>query len=269
MSMEMTIESIRVYPVKSIGPLSLSEAEVDHRGFCLDRRWLVVDENGKQPSLPLRQSMFRIKPVWQEGGLFLNAPGMTSLPLPLTAAPGFQKIKTAFNCTATLWPEICSQWFSDFLGGRYYLVHMELEDRRAVREDAGKSGDTLNFSDLSAIHILNQASLRDLNTRLIQPVSAEVFRPNLVIQSEHPYAEDEWLRLQINEVLLDTGLACPRCSMTLADPHSGEANPDKEPLKTLATYRKAANNQINFGHYFAVRKPGWIRKGDRVVSFTR
>lgn len=45
-STPMKLATIRVYPVKSLHGIPLSEATIDRRGIRWDRRWMVVDEHG-------------------------------------------------------------------------------------------------------------------------------------------------------------------------------------------------------------------------------
>src|SRR6478609_2164455 len=42
----LELSEIWVYPVKSLGGISLQEAQVTDRGLELDRRWLLVDDSG-------------------------------------------------------------------------------------------------------------------------------------------------------------------------------------------------------------------------------
>src|SRR5690554_1564524 len=42
----MRLQDIYIYPIKSLGGISLSEAQVETRGLSNDRRWMLVDENG-------------------------------------------------------------------------------------------------------------------------------------------------------------------------------------------------------------------------------
>ena len=40
------VSELFVYPIKSLGGISLNEAEVTDRGFKYDRRWMLIDSNG-------------------------------------------------------------------------------------------------------------------------------------------------------------------------------------------------------------------------------
>jgi len=42
-----TIQEIRVYPIKSLGGVSVSEAVVEEKGFRYDRRYMLVSPQGK------------------------------------------------------------------------------------------------------------------------------------------------------------------------------------------------------------------------------
>ena len=54
---------------------------------------------------------------------------------------------------------------------------------------------------------------------------------------------------------------CTRCVMTTVDPETSKTG--KEPLKTLATYRRDGN-KIQFGQNIIPKSEGLIRKGDTI-----
>jgi hypothetical protein len=41
----MKISALYIYPVKSLGGISLTNSDVEERGLKYDRRWVLVDEN--------------------------------------------------------------------------------------------------------------------------------------------------------------------------------------------------------------------------------
>ena len=43
----MIVDSIYVYPVKSMRGIKLEKALVEEEGLKYDRRWMLIDENGK------------------------------------------------------------------------------------------------------------------------------------------------------------------------------------------------------------------------------
>lgn len=72
------------------------------------------------------------------------------------------------------------------------------------------------------------------------------FRPNLVIAGAEPYAEDAWRRIRIGAVGFAWSRPCTRCVLTTTDHLTGTRS--KEPLRTLATYRRRGA-EVEFGHY--------------------
>ncbi len=41
----LTLSEINIYPIKSLGGISLQSSEVEERGLKYDRRWVLVDES--------------------------------------------------------------------------------------------------------------------------------------------------------------------------------------------------------------------------------
>jgi uncharacterized protein YcbX len=91
------------------------------------------------------------------------------------------------------------------------------------------------------------------------------FRPNLVVTGCEAFAEDAWLRLQIGGIVFRAAGPCVRCIMTTTDQETAERG--KEPLRTLATYRRSAadSTDVNFGqNLINETKAGAVRVGDAV-----
>jgi uncharacterized protein YcbX len=88
------------------------------------------------------------------------------------------------------------------------------------------------------------------------------FRPNLVVAGGEPYAEDGWGSIEIGSVRLQVVKPCARCLVTTTDQASGERG--KEPLRTLASYRKVGND-VMFGQNVVHEGPGRLHVGDMVI----
>ncbi len=102
-----------------------------------------------------------------------------------------------------------------------------------------------SLSDGFPYLIISQTSLDDLNGRLDAPIGMERFRPNIVIAGGAPFQEDQWSMIGIGDVRFSLVKPCARCVITTTDQRTGQRN--KEPLSTLATYRKriAENGAVN------------------------
>ncbi|XP_065021542.1 molybdenum cofactor sulfurase-like isoform X1 [Musa acuminata AAA Group] len=77
-------------------------------------------------------------------------------------------------------------------------------------------------------------------------VDAMRFRPNLVISGAEPFAEDDWKSLHIGKARFTSLGGCSRCQMINLDQQSGQPHKAKEPLATLASYRRV-QGKILFG----------------------
>jgi uncharacterized protein YcbX len=66
------------------------------------------------------------------------------------------------------------------------------------------------------------------------------FRPNLVVDGGAPYAEDDWQRIRIGDVVFRVVSRCSRCIFTTVDPDTGERDAAREPLATLERERQFA-----------------------------
>jgi uncharacterized protein YcbX len=111
--------------------------------------------------------------------------------------------------------------------------------------------------------IISQASLEDLNGRLKEPVGMERFRPNLVIAGGAAFQEDGWRSVRIGTARFDLVKPCGRCIIITTDQRTSER--DKEPLRTLATYRSKVN-KVLFGMNAVGDAEGTVRVGDLVIA---
>jgi hypothetical protein len=92
------------------------------------------------------------------------------------------------------------------------------------------------------------------------------FRPNLVLRGSEPFAEDTWSRICIGEVEMAVVKPCARCVVTTIDKQSLEKS--KEPLKTLATYRKQTGG-VMFGQNVIPLNEGRLRLGMNVEILSK
>ena len=73
------------------------------------------------------------------------------------------------------------------------------------------------------------------------------------------FAEDTWRRVRIGEIEFDVVKPCARCVITTVDPVT--ATQGKEPLRTLATFRKHGG-EVMFGQNLVHHGRGALRIGD-------
>lgn len=259
----MHLSALHVYPVKSCAPLSLDQATVEPRGLAHDRRWMVVDADGRFVTgrqLP-RLTLMRAVPV--DGGLSLQAPGMSPLEVPFPQGERSEVTVWDDTVRARLADASAHAWLGAFLGQPARLVHLGEDCVRPANDPRASPGDEVSFADAFPLLLISQAALDGLNARLARPVSMLQFRPNLVIDGVPAHAEDEWKSIRVGEVEFEVAKACVRCIFTTVDPARGERDPSGEPLKTLIQYRRTPKG-VTFGQNLIARSPGRVRVGDPV-----
>jgi len=243
----LRVSELSIYPVKSLGGISLQRSSVERFGLHNDRRWMVVDDRDRYLTQRERSRMCLIQPEPLATGLRLSAPGMTELEIAHTEKMPSREVRVWDDRVTTLdCGDAAADWLSRFLGIDCRLVYFPDDGRRTVDPTYAQAGDITAFSDGFPILLITQASLDDLNSRLAEPLPMQRFRPNLVIDGAEPYAEDQWKRLRIGDLTLRVVKPCSRCVIPTIDPATGERHANAEPLRTLAGYRMR-EHKIFFG----------------------
>ncbi|WP_255946478.1 MOSC domain-containing protein [Streptomyces odontomachi] len=268
------------YPVKGCAGTSLDDAVLTPAGLAHDRTFMVTSEVGVYRTQRRHPRLALIRPTISADGSRLTldaadpagAYGTVRLDV-TTSAPrrdvdlfgaAFQGIDQGDEAAA---------WLAEFLGTPSRLVRVPPEhDRVADGWVAGPSG----YADSSAVHLLSRASLALLNRRSAErgapPLPVNRFRPNIVVDhgpdgddwAAAAHAEDRAHRIGIGGTELGYAKPAVRCAVTLVDQATG-ARRGPEPLRTLASYRRAASGGVVFGAKFSVVRPGRLSVGDEVV----
>lgn len=266
----MKVTQINVYPIKSTRRIGLDESDVVPRGLPWDRRWMLVDADGRFITARDHPKLAMVQTELHESGLAVSVAGRDLLQLPLQP-------RSRDMASVTVWKDRCDAvragaeadaWFSDYLGLACRLVQMTDDIVRGVNQDYGQPGDQVSFADGFPLLLISEASLADLNSRLDRPVGMRRFRPNLVVDGELAYAEDGWRRLRVGDVEFEGVKNCSRCVFTTIDPDTGTKHPGQEPLRTLSSYRRRPEGGVYFGQNLVPRSTGRIRVGDVVETLT-
>ena len=268
----MHVASLHIHPLKSCAALDVDALDVTPRGPAGDRRWLVVDADDRFVTARQRAEMVGIHALPVVGGLRLDARGRPTLHVPLPAIDAPRRRVTIWRDTvdAADAGDAAADWLTHCLGTPARLVHMDDASHRAVDPAFSRPGDEVAFADAYPLMVISQAALDALNARLPSPVPMARFRPNIVIGSSVAHAEDAWTRVRIGSVEFEAVKPCTRCVFTTIDPATLTRNADGEPLRTLATYRRAPPGApvtgVTFGMNLIPRGTGTIRPGDSVVA---
>jgi hypothetical protein len=261
------------YPIKSCAGTALDVAALDARGIVHDREFMLVDAaNGRfltQRELP---RMALVTPRLDDGAgtmLTVSAPDAPPLSVPVRATgPTCEVIVWRDGCRAVDQGDEIARWFAAFLGVACRLVRMADGHERTVDPAYATSArDQVGFADGYPLLLISEESLADLNARLAEPLPMNRFRPNIVVAGVGgSFAEDGWSRVRIGETVFHIVKACARCAITTTDQRT--ATVGKEPLTTLATYRRGERGVL-FGQNLIHEGPGSIRRGDRVEVLPR
>lgn len=271
MTSALILSEIFIYPVKSLGAIRLTHAQVEERGLRYDRRWLIIDDNNRFVTQRSYPNMALIEVTMTDMGLQLRhrTRDLSALIVP------FQP-ETFDLVTVTVWDDqieavivndASNHWLSEALGFSARLVYLPDTSSRLADSNYAPFDANVSFADGFPFLVIGQSSLDDLNTRLPEPVSMIRFRPNLVFEGGIPYDEDQWYEFTIGKLTFYGVKPCARCILTTVDPEKGEIV-GKEPLKTLSTYRKR-NNKIFFGQNVMTNQSGVLKIGDEIQIVSR
>lgn len=242
----------------------MQQAAVTDRGFEHDRRWMLVDENNRflsQRTMP-KMALFKVS-ILPAGLQVIYRPTNAVLLVPFKPLS-----QTLFE--VSVWDDIClaqpvsdkaGKWFSDILGINCQLVYMPDDIQRIVNPRYAHEKTLTSFSDAYPFMLIGQASLDDLNKRVGASFPMNRFRPNIVFTGGEAYAEDKLAHFTINHIHFHGVKLCIRCPIPGIDQDTGISG--KEPLKTLANYRRKANN-VYFGQNLVHTGQGVIRLGDEL-----
>jgi len=239
----MQLSEIYLYPIKSLGGISVSKAQMTDRGLKYDRRWMLIDPNGKFLSQRSFRTMALLEVRLEGDNMLVRHRTKIAEPLVLSLNPqlgGAKKVSIwKDEVEAHMVSDEADEWFSSILETPCHLVYMGEEDHRRK-----KTGDLVSFADGYPHLIIAQSSLDYLNSRLAEPIPMDRFRPNLVFTGGRAHAEDYWDHFVLGDIKFDCVKPCVRCQVPNIDQQTGEMK--KEPNRTLAEYRQT-DNQIMFG----------------------
>ncbi len=264
---EARVSALYHYPIKSCGGTRVESIEVVEMGPVHDRELMVVDaQTGRFLTQRDSPPMALIAPAIRNGRLSAIAPGM----IPLEA----EIVENGARLFATIWKDRVESvdqgdevaaWFSAFLHRGVRVVRKAAGVVRAVDPTyATNTTDQVGFADGYPFLLLSDESLADLNRRLTEPLPMDRFRPNIVIAGGViPYYEDTLGRFAIGGIGFSAVKLCARCKITTVDQRTAQLS--KEPLRTLATYRRSPNGGVMFGMNLIHHGTGRLAVGECVV----
>jgi uncharacterized protein YcbX len=173
-----TLTDIIIYPIKSLGNISLQKSHAQIRGFEYDRRMMLVDDKGNFLSQRQYPEMSRFKLSLVEKGFLVMHDG-EELFIPKKMLPKKTRKVKIWNDQfhAPIADAKFNTWFSEHLNVTCHLAIMDDQTNRSVDKRFAINNETVSFSDGFPYLIIGSASLDDLNSRMKVPLPMNRFRP--------------------------------------------------------------------------------------------
>jgi uncharacterized protein YcbX len=253
-----TVSQLSVAPVKGMALLHPDAVDVDTFGVADDRRFFLVDDDGRRYGLLRDGSLALVVPTYdaQEDTLALRFPDGTevagSLGLGEPVSADFYGVRdVAGRTVAGPWSEAISA----YVGRRVRLVKTDTPGQGVDR-------------DLGPVTMLSDASLGELGRRAGRDaVDGRRFRMLIGIAGCEPHEEDGWLGrdVKVGDAVVHLSEQVARCAITTQNPDTGV--PDFDTLREIKSYRGTRvddGKHIDFGVFGHVVRPGRVRVGDPV-----
>lgn len=249
-----TVAWLSIAPVKGLGLVARDEVQLEARGVADNRRFYLVDANGRKFDPKPCGEIVQVRPDWNEDAntLRLEFPDGRVVEGPVELG---EPVETQFS------GRMVSGRFVDGDFSEALSAYMRRPLRLVRTDEPGAAVDRRR----GTVSLLSTASLERLGGVLgVDGVDQRRFRMLIGVDGARPHEEDEWVgrEVAIGEAVVRPLGNVGRCAVTTQDPDTG--TPDLDTLKGLASYREPATEPLPFGVYGDVVRPGRVRVGDAV-----
>lgn len=272
----MKVSELNVYPLKSGRGIALTEAEIGPAGIPGDRQMMVTDPDGMfitQRDLP---ALARLGVTPQPSSVEIGMEGWGSLTVDRPDAQQRMDVvvwKSALS--AAVAGDEVNRTLSEWLGREVRLVFFDGRSHRTASSEWAGEDTPVTFSDGYQVLITTTASLAainaDMRARGEGEIGMERFRPNIVIETDEAWVEDNWESVEIGGITFDLVKPCARCIMTTQDQKTGSRDV-ASPMPAMGRIRMSADRRVPgplFGWNAVPRQSGRIRLGDEVRVTSR
>jgi uncharacterized protein len=250
------IVRISIAPVKALGLVHPEAVDLGVDGVAGDRRFWLVDDDGRLFNGKRNGPMVRIRPEWDEASrrLVLRFPDGSEVAGTVELGDRVDAVLYGRPHPSRRvhgpWREALSAHFER-------PVELLWSENRAT--DRGVGGGVTSIVSRGSLERLQQAA------GAASPVDGRRFRMMFEIDGVPAHEEDRWIgsavRVGDAEIVVNGDVG--RCVVTSQDPDSGLA--DVDTLRILAAYRPdGVSEPLPFGVYASVAVPGRVAVGDTV-----
>lgn len=261
----LKVTGLYIYPIKSLGPLSLQKTAIDAKGLVNDRRFMLIDGEGKFISQRTLPSLIRFHLSFLSNGGVEILDKVSHLRKNLNFNPEVGDLIDVQiwedQVRARLVLEDFSDFFSDLLEMPVRLVQLDDDSPRIIKEKYQTSqSKESSFADSLPILLCSDASISDLAQK-VGAFNFMRFRPNIIVNGNVAFEEDTWEEIKMGNVQLFGAKPCARCQLVNVNPKTGVVS--KEILKGLSEYRNFGG-KVYFGQQFVPMALGDINVGDLI-----
>lgn len=246
------VVSLYRYPVKGLSPEHLASAQLTPgETLPFDRAWAIENGPGRfDAANPRHLPKINFLMLMRNERLASLDCRFDEAAKVLTINRGGKAVVRG-DLTTRAGRAVLEQFFAQFMQG-------DLRGPPKIVDAPGHS-----FSDVSAkcLHIVNLASLRELERVAARSISPLRFRPNVVVDNGSPWSEFQWIgnEISIGTARLRVLKRTERCAATNVDPASGARDMD------IPAQLARGWGHTDFGIYASVIEAGAVRTGDALA----
>ena len=245
------VAAIYRYPVKGLSPESMTRVALEvGETLPLDRAWAIENGPGRfDPDNPKYLPKIHFLMLMRDERLATLETRVEDDRQTLVIKRDGKQVARG-NLATPIGRQLIEQFVAAFMKG-------ELRGAPKIVASPGHS-----FSDMKAkcVHIVNLASVRDLERIMGKPIDPLRFRANIMIDGVPAWAELGWLgkRLIRGRAALDVFHRTQRCDATNVDPSTGARD------MAIPAVLQRQFGHADFGIYGKVSAAGEIAVGDTI-----
>ena len=269
MEADIRVAELHYYPIKSCGAIAAKEVAINNFGIVHDREWMLVSPKGQLISQRTHPKLAAVQTRIEDDHLIAAAPGVGELPVPLT-----HKHHRPELVPVNPWKKSGSgvsegrkaaRFFSAYLGRDVRLIRVA-EHRPVDRQyHVAGASNRIAFADGFPLLLASNDSLSALNQHLDQPIAADRFRPNIVVEGGEPYDEDYWRKVQIGRLQAFVVRANTRCPVPHIDQIPDSQSGPRPVARALQETRRGIDAEDGLHSEFFAQNLVHIPEPDIVV----
>jgi uncharacterized protein YcbX len=247
---------LSIAPVKALGLVHPEHVDLGLGGVAGDRRFWLVDEDGRLFNDKRHGPLVRIRPEWDEGTSVLSLRFPDGTTVSGTVEPG-EPVAVQMYGAPVASRAVDGPWaaaLSEYASTPLRLLYAEPSAVDRVPEGG-------------SVSLVSRGSLARLAAEADtpEPLDGRRFRMLFEVDGLLPHEEDTWLGsdVAIGDAVIRVNGDIGRCVVTSHDPDTGVTTVDT--LGALARYRReGVVEPLPFGVYGSVVSPGRVAVGDAV-----